>query len=373
MQQKTEESWYIIDDVAQIPSPALVVYPHRVEQNIQKLISMAGSVDRLRPHIKTSKSSEAITRMIKSGISRFKCATIAEAELLAHCKAHDVLLAYQPVGPHIHRFITLTQQFPSTIFSCLIDNLQIAQQLNEEAIQSNLNIPIYIDVNVGMNRTGIAPAGVLSLAAHCQSLSNIQLMGLHCYDGHIHDASLDERAKKCNSYFGEIEELITQLNLLHTANFSIIAGGSPTFPIHINRPDVMCSPGTFIFWDKGYGDLLTEQQFLPAALVISRVVSIIDDRRLCLDLGHKAVSAENELAKRVFFINAPQAKAISQSEEHLVIEVPQDHPYTIGDVFYGIPYHICPTVALYDKAYAIVDHQVDGSWPIEARKRKLTI
>jgi hypothetical protein len=42
-----------------------------------------GNVDRLRPHIKTHKTQEVNDLLLKSGIYKFKCATIAEAELLA--------------------------------------------------------------------------------------------------------------------------------------------------------------------------------------------------------------------------------------------------------------------------------------------------
>ncbi len=101
----------------------------------------------------------------------------------------------------------------------------------------------------------------------------------------------------------------------------IIAGGSPTFPIHARRAsDIQCSPGTFVYWDKGYGDQFPEQPFEPAALVVTRVISIRGETRLCLDLGHKSISAENELTKRVGFLNGPGLTPVGQSEEHLVVE-----------------------------------------------------
>src|SRR5687767_5562951 len=99
------KSWYTINDTTTMDSPALVIYPERVKANIQLAISMVGDVARLRPHIKTNKSSGAITLMVAAGISKFKCATIAEAELLGQCGASDVLLAYQPSGPKLQRFI----------------------------------------------------------------------------------------------------------------------------------------------------------------------------------------------------------------------------------------------------------------------------
>jgi len=373
MQTNVQDDWYVINDIDSLPTPALVIYPDRVKNNIDKLLEMAGSVSKLRPHIKTCKSPEAISRMLEAGIYKFKCATIAEAELLGSLGVLDVLLAYQPVGPNIHRFITLIKEFPTTTFSCLVDSAAIAQQLDEQASRNNISINCYIDVNVGMNRTGTPVNKVLGLAADCNSLPHIKLIGLHCYDGHIHEASLDERKKRCDAYFPEIDQLIDQLNDHYADSFSIVAGGSPTFPIHVKKSNVTCSPGTFIFWDKGYGDLLAEQKFLPAALVITRVIAIIDDYKLCFDLGHKAIAAENELSKRVFFINAPQAKAIAHSEEHLVVAFPSKHTHAIGDIFYGIPYHICPTVALYDEAYAVIDKHQQNNWHITARKRKITI
>ncbi|WP_431209815.1 hypothetical protein ACQ86N_27330 [Puia sp. P3] len=52
-------------------------------------------------------------------------------------------------------------------------------------------------------------------------------------------------------------------------------------------------------------------------------------------------------------MNAPQLKPVGQSEEHLVVEAGAGHGYKIGDIFYGIPFHICPTVALYERAFTV--------------------
>ncbi|HWV73392.1 MAG TPA: D-TA family PLP-dependent enzyme [Pseudosphingobacterium sp.] len=373
MQYPDQQDWFVIKDIDQIASPSLVIYPDRVKENIQRLIKMAGSVERLRPHIKTCKSPEAIRLLQAAGISKFKCATIAEAELLGNCEVNDVVLAYQPVGPNILRFVKLMLKFPKTNFSCLVDSLEIAHLLNKVAEKNKLSISIYIDINVGMNRTGILPEDAYTLIKDCLSLPNLALKGLHCYDGHIHDSSLEERRRKCESYSTKINRLKALVNEQHAQNLTLIAGGTPTFPIHVNNRDVTCSPGTFIFWDKGYQDLFTEQDFLPSALVITRIISIIDSNKLCLDLGHKAVAAENVLARRAFFLNAPNAKVISHSEEHLVIEIAEGHSFALGDVIYALPYHICPTVALYDKAVTIVEHYTNNTWNITARQRIITI
>ena len=97
-------NWYEINRVEDVISPALVVYPDRIEANIKMMIQIAGGTDSLRPHIKTHKIAEIINLQLKHGINKFKCATIAEATLLAKCDAPDILLAMQPVGINIHRF-----------------------------------------------------------------------------------------------------------------------------------------------------------------------------------------------------------------------------------------------------------------------------
>jgi D-serine deaminase-like pyridoxal phosphate-dependent protein len=128
-----------------------------------------------------------------------------------------------------------------------------------------------------------------------------------------------------------------------------------------------------VYWDKGYLDLCPEQPFLPAALVMTRVISMPDSTKLCLDLGHKSIGAENELSRRVYFLNAPGLRPISQSEEHLVVDAGKSHAYKIGDILYGIPVHICPTVALYERIYTVEDHRISGEWKNMARDRKITI
>src|SRR3982751_4513709 len=95
--------WYRVSNVDDVASPALLVYPDRVEENIRRMIRIAGGVERLRPHMKTNKLPEVIRMQMDQGITKFKCATIAEAEMVAGCGAPDVLLAYQPVGPNIAR------------------------------------------------------------------------------------------------------------------------------------------------------------------------------------------------------------------------------------------------------------------------------
>src|SRR5215831_15974464 len=275
MTKATTDSWFHIDNVDQLDSPALVVFPERVKENIRLLKTIVNDVELLRPHAKTHKTKEATQLMIKSGIHKFKCTTIAEAEMLALSGADDVLLAYQPFGPKLSRLAELVKKYPETSFSCLVDNEAAAEEISAKFELLNLNLGVYIDLDVGQHRTGIPPGeSALQLYLHCCQLGGIRVKGLHAYDGHINDKDFEVRTKRCNDTFIAVQAMRETLQQKGYRNCAVVAGGSPTFPVHAKRKNVECSPGTFVFWDKGYSDQCAEQPFAPAAVLVTRVISL---------------------------------------------------------------------------------------------------
>ncbi len=371
MKELNKEDWFRVKDEASIDSPALLIYADRVDANIRACLELAGSADRLRPHIKTCKSSAVVKKMLAAGITRFKCATIAEAELLGQVGAADVLLAYQLTKRKAMRWLALMERYPATRFATVIDNSDTAVLLSEMATTSGSTLSVYIDLNVGMNRTGIVPELALALYKEIAALPSLQLLGLHAYDGHINDANETIRKEQMAKAFAPADALRESIVAAGLHKPSLIAGGSPTYPLHVVRPDQECSPGTFVFWDASYLENYPEQPFIPAALILTRVVSIPSPGRYCIDLGHKAVSAEMALEKRVRLVGLPDVQIIGHSEEHMVITT--STLLRIGDTLYALPHHICPSVALHEFALAIEEGLVVDRWPIEARKRLLTI
>jgi D-serine deaminase-like pyridoxal phosphate-dependent protein len=367
------ENWYQIDNVAELDSPALVVFPDRVKENIKIVKQFVPDVTRLRPHVKTNKCAEVCKLMMDAGIKKFKCATIAEAEMLAMIGAPDVLLAYQPVGPRGLRLSQLIKKYRSTQFSCLIDNETTAGELSATALAQEVTIKIFLDLNVGMSRTGIIPEQALSLFLYCQSLQGITPIGLHAYDGHHRDADLSVRTKGCDEGFLRVEKLQQEILKQTGIQTTIVTSGNTTISIHGKRKNAECSPGTFIFWDYGYHKLFSEQPFVFAAILVTRIISKPDSETICIDLGHKAVASENPLNNRVYFLNAPELQASGHSEEHLILKAEKGNTYKVGDVLYGVPFHICPTVALHETLAVVENHKVIGNWNVIARKRKITI
>lgn len=365
------DHWYNIDNVNEIDTPFLAVYKERIQFNIDQMIRIAGEVNKLQPHVKTYKMPEVVAMQIKAGIKSFKCATIAEAEMLGMAKASQILLAYQPNSVKLQRLASLILEYPGSTFSTLIDNFSVAEMIDKVCQDKGIRLDIYLDINNGNNRTGILPIEAPILIEKCTHLKNIRLKGFHVYDGHIHFPDFEERKMKCDEDYMKIEDAVeTYINLFNVSPI-IIAGGSPTFPIHAERPEVICSPGTTLFWDAGYGEKFEEMPFVQAAVLITRVISIPKEGILCLDLGHKSVASENPLENRVRFLNGEGLIPISQSEEHLIVKSSLNTNFKIGDIIYALPYHICPTTALYNEVAVVEDKNVVTYWKVAARGRKI--
>ena len=373
MDSKRHTQWFVVEEEAEIDSPALLVYPERIAHNIREMLAIAGGPDRLRPHIKTHKMAEIIRMQQEAGIRKFKCATLAEAELLAQCEAADVLVAYPLTGPGPGRLARLQKKYPSTRFSCLVDNPGTLQTLQETVTAEGIRLGVFMDLNVGMNRTGIIPGPeAIALYLKIDSAKSLDCRGFHAYDGHLRNPDPEIRAQDCDAAFKAVETLRETLLAQSASVPDIIAGGSPTFPIHARRTGVELSPGTTLLWDARYGSQFPEMPFLPAASVLCRVISKPASGVCCLDLGHKAVAAEMDFP-RVFLPQLPESSQISQSEEHLVLNGDPSILPPVGTVLYAVPMHICPTVIKYPQALTVIEGSVSGKWNIAARDYHLPL
>ena len=365
--------WFHIANVSEVASPALLLFPERVRENIRRMLRVCGGAARLRPHIKTHKLAELVRMQIEEGISKFKCATIAEAEMAAGAGAKDVLIAYPLVGPNAERILELTQKFPATKFSCVADAAEAIRALSKTFSNSQASLDLLLDVDCGQHRTGIEPGrDAINLYRLIAASPGLKPAGIHAYDGHIHEPDLAKRIAMCETAFAPVLKLREDLRAAGLAVPRVVAGGTPTFPIHAKNELLECSPGTCVLWDFGYAEKFGDMNFLIAALVLTRVVSKPGPNRLCLDLGHKAIAAENP-PPRVKFLDLPDAMAISHSEEHLVIETTRAGEFAVGDCLYGVPRHICPTVALHSEAIVIRDGLASERWRVTARERRITI
>ncbi|MGD9645030.1 MAG: D-TA family PLP-dependent enzyme [Pirellulales bacterium] len=366
-------TWYRLADAAAIASPALIVYPDRVAENLRRTIALAGGVARLRPHVKTHKTRELVRQQLAAGIDKFKCATLFEGAMTAECGARDVLIAYQPLGPNVELLARLARAFPDTRFAVVADDAGAIRALGERFANEPRPLDVLLDLDVGMHRTGVVPdESAFALYRALSATPGLRAAGLHVYDGHLKQRDPTERARAVSEGFAPVEQLLERLAAAGFPAPEIVAGGSNTFAIHARDPCRQVSPGTFVFWDASYLEKYPDFDFLPAAVLLTRVVSRPTATRVCVDLGFKAVSADNPNPRAVF-LDLPDAKMVVHSEEHLAIESDAAGHFQVGDVLYALPYHVCPTVALYPELLVAQGGKVVDRWAVAARDRTLPL
>lgn len=310
---------------------------------------------------------EVIRLQMEQGITRFKCATLGEVQMLIHCGVSHILLAIQPTLDKLKAFLSLQKKYPEIQFSTLVDNPASLALFEKEAKSAGATLQLWVDLNIGMDRTGIVPGPqAVSLYLAIQKSASLSAQGLHAYDGHIRPPDLQARIANCNTDFEAVEVLKKTIIAQGGTLPNIIAGGSPTFYPHALREDVFLSPGTTLLWDAGYARVWKESPFVHAAVLATRVISKPAPDTLCFDLGHKAIASEMPLP-RAILLGIEDAKHRGQSEEHLIVSTPKANHYEVGDLVYAIPYHICPTVVKYNKVHTAIQGQITGFWTVEAR------
>jgi D-serine deaminase-like pyridoxal phosphate-dependent protein len=353
--------------MAHLMTPALVVFLERVRENLKNLVSRAGGPSRLRPHVKTAKIPEVFAESVRAGIRHFKCATTREAEqLLAVLRAEgiagaDVLVAYPHLGPNLARLGTLARAHPESVLSVLVEDLEVA-------VPEPLGI--FADVNCGMDRTGV-PLSERSTISAIVRRAGSRFRGLHAYEGHVHEGSYPERKAICFSIYDELMELSRALGGVP----ELVTSGTPSFTAALEYEpfrgiEHKVSPGTVVYFDHRYHTDCEELDFVPAALVLSRVVSYPTDRRFTCDAGSKAIASEAGSPVAVI-LGHPEHEACEPNEEHLPFETAAARPKR-GDTVLLFPRHVCPTVNLAEEAL-LVDRSEARPVAVRARAHDLVI
>jgi D-serine deaminase-like pyridoxal phosphate-dependent protein len=363
-----------VRNASSLPSPALLVYPEKIRKNTALAVSIAGNSDRLWPHVKTHKTPEIVALQREAGIRKFKCATVAEAEMLAGCGVKAVLLAYQLAGPNIPRLVELCRRYADVSFLTILDDRGVAGELSAQFSRAGGKIEVLLDIDAGMGRTGVVPdEKAAELYLELGRLPGIEPGGFHCFDGHNNQEDPEARMSAARNCLAALDRLQGQVERKGGKVPRRILGGTSTFPCYARFGNVELSPGTCFLQDWNYLRRYRDMPFEPAALLFSRVVSKPATGRVTVDAGSKAIATDPP-AERGIVYSAEGFKPLLHSEEHWVFETQEAPRFKVGDELYILPTHICPTFALH-RSVQVVDASGRwvGSWDVTARDRKLTI
>ena len=356
-------------------TPALVVYPELVASNIaQTLRLLGGDGSRWRVHVKTAKLGYTLKMLLDCHVGNFKCATTLE--LLVACRggAKDVLFAYPAVGANASRVKEIAGEFPSVRVSVLVENEKQVRQW------SGSPVGIFVDINPGMNRTGIEQnrgGEIVKLVAAIGD-AGLRFCGLHYYDGHYGGLEDPARTAAAHAGYDRLVQIVEEIESGRTAVEEVITAGTPTFPCSLSYAGFRkkkflhrVSPGTVVYNDAtSLAQLPAEFGYKPAVLVLSRVVSHPRPDTISCDGGHKAVSADAGVPTCVV-VGHPELAPLSPSEEHLPMTIAAGAPGPqVGDMIYLLPRHVCPTVNNFDGAILVENGNIAGMEPVSARGRE---
>ncbi len=347
---------YRLTDPGNVLTPALLIYPEQVRANVESAIRlMGGDASRWRPHVKTVKSPQVIRMLIESGVRATKVSTTLELLMCCEEGMPDVLFA-MPVAPRTaERIRDIAAAFPNTRVSTLA-----------ESEDQFAGLDLFIDINPGMNRTGLLP-GRIDEIRRLAHLAGDRFRGLHFYDGHL---SPDD-VKQAQAGYAELLHIVEGLGM---PVGELITSGTPASraalafePFRNAAFQHRVSPGTVVFNDLNSLRQLPDVGFTPAALVMATVVSHPSPNIVTCDAGHKSVSVDSGVPNCAV-LGRPELEPLKPSEEHLPIRVPPGAAIpALGEQLYLLPKHICPTVNMFDEALAVQSGQIVDTWPIRAR------
>ena len=199
---------YAVSGLDNVLTPALVIYPDILDSNISRTLHLLdGHPDRWRVHIKTAKLAYTMERLVTRGIRNFKCATTLELLLACRCGAADVLLAYPTMGANARRVREIADEFPNVRISVLAENATQLQQWRGS------RLGIFLDINSGMNRTGIEESHAEEILHLTRAIAaaGLDFRGLHYYDGHHGALPEPQRTAAAHSGYDRLINIVSAL------------------------------------------------------------------------------------------------------------------------------------------------------------------
>ena len=239
-------------DLESLPTPSLVLDAGRVKRNAQSVgarVSQMGA--RLRPHVKTHKCVEVGRIQTAGHDGAITVSTLAEATGFAAAGFRDITYAV-PIEPG--KFNAAMRIARNCDRLCLItDDAQVPDQLNDAAKRAGLMLDLFLKVDCGYHRCGVAPDSTEALAIpeKIAAASHLRFAGILTHAGHsYHCRTNAERLTVARQERDVMVELADRLRLHSIEVPTVSIGSTPTITAidHLDGVDEV-RPGNYIFFD----------------------------------------------------------------------------------------------------------------------------
>ena len=356
-------------------TPALVVDLDKMEANIkhwQAEINKHGVA--LRPHVKTHKIPAIAQMQLAAGASGITVAKVAEAEVFAEGGCDDIFIAYPVIGADKwQRAAQLAKRIKLIVG---VESEVGVRGLSMAAVEAGATILVRVEVDTGLNRSGVQSSQTKDLCKLILTLPGLELDGLFTYRGNGFAGAGGRSPHALGLEEGEIMVRIAEHVRAQGIAIRNISGGStPTALAFASVPGITeARPGTYVFSDYmqaargivSYDDI--------ALTIYCTVISKQGPSKFTVDGGSKTfcgdIAYRGTDLKGYAKLIGKEIYVESLSEEHGVVRCDEPFDVNIGDVLAFHPVHVCTTVNLSDALIGVRSDKVEVVWPVLARGKR---
>jgi len=354
----------------EVDTPALVLELDAFEKNLRTLAdAVRGRGVRVRTHAKTHKCPEVAKRQMALGAVGACCQKVSEAEAMVEGGIGDVLVTNEVVGQA--KLDRLAQLARRARLGVCVDDPGNVKDLDAAAGRVGATLDVYVEIDVGMGRCGVAPGeSALALARRVAFSQHLRFAGLQAYQGRAqHVRAVAERRALVQRAADGVRHTRALLDRNGIPCPIVTGAGSGTFMLEVETGawDEI-QPGSYAFMDVDYGK--NEQgaplpRFEHALFVLTAVMSRTDGARAIVDAGLKASSVDSGMPG---VWQRPELTYARASDEHGFLEVAAGAAVpALGERLLLVPGHCDPTINLHDWYVCVRRGVVESLWPITAR------
>ncbi len=358
------------DPVAAIATPALVVDLDALERNLSRMAEFARMHGmRLRPHAKTHKCAEIARRQVAAGAVGVCVQKASEAIALAEAGVGDIYVSNEVIDEaKLHDLAALAGRVKLSI---AVDSALGVDRLAEALKAAGSTADVYVEVDVGHGRCGVAPAAAVALAHQVVS-HGLRFAGLQAYHGraqHLRTPAERESAiRHAVSLARAAQASVTSAGI---ACPLVTGAGTGTFVLEAASGLYgELQAGSYVFMDRDYADnhATPHAPVFEHALFLKSQVMSAGSSHVVVDAGHKSHAIDSGLPR----VHGHDVEFVNGGDEHGILRKRGGAPLpALGDTVWLIPGHCDPTVNLHEH-YIVVRGgleagRVEAVWPIEAR------
>jgi D-serine deaminase-like pyridoxal phosphate-dependent protein len=274
-------------------TPALLADLDIIDRNIVAMSSLLeGKGARLRPHFKNHRVLALAHRQIEAGAIGLTVARLHHAEVLLGAGIPSVLISNEVVTPPDIKFVSeLTNRFRDQEVLAIADNGTVLREMAAASASARQPISVLIDVDLGLGRTGADPQKAAELAGVAIA-NGLRFRGLFGYEGHVQRlAPGNEKRRVCGEVLGKIVDVASKLRAQGIPVDIVSTSGTGSAIYAAETAEITeIQAGSYLLMESGYEPAAPE--FATALTVLATVISKTDGKRIVVDAGLKALSAE---------------------------------------------------------------------------------